>query len=213
MENILEIITKNVIEKLKESEKYQVPIGVSNRHVHLCEKDLNILFGDGYKLTKKSQLKQPGQFAANEVVTIRGKKGQFEKVRILGPVRTKTQVEISITDSFKLGVKSMVKQSGHLNNTPGIKIIGPKGEIDIPQGTIVALRHIHLTPAMARKLKLMDNDTIEVQTLGERKGMMGNVLVRVSEKSSTEMHIDVDEANAFELKNNDIAIIKKKQVI
>lgn len=213
MENILEIITKNVIEKLKESEKYQVPIGVSNRHVHLCEKDLNILFGDGYKLTKKSQLKQPGQFAANEVVTIRGKKGQFEKVRILGPVRTKTQVEISITDSFKLGVKSMVKQSGHLNNTPGIKIIGPKGEVDIPQGTIVALRHIHLTPAMARNLKLKDNDAIEVQTLGERKGIMGNVLVRVSEKSSTEMHIDVDEANAFELKNNDIAIIKKKQVI
>lgn len=213
MENILEIITKNVIEKLKESEKYQVPIGVSNRHVHLCEEDLNILFGDGYKLTKKSQLKQPGQFAANEVVTIRGKKGQFEKVRILGPVRTKTQVEISITDSFKLGVKSMVKQSGHLNNTPGIKIIGPKGEVDIPQGTIVALRHIHLTPIMARNLKLKDNDAIEVQTLGERKGIMGNVLVRVSEKSSTEMHIDVDEANAFELKNNDIAIIKKKQVI
>ncbi|WP_163469045.1 phosphate propanoyltransferase [Fusobacterium sp. IOR10] len=213
MENILEIITKNVIEKLKESEKYQVPIGVSNRHVHLCEKDLNILFGDGYKLTKKSQLKQPGQFAANEVVTIRGKKGQFEKVRILGPVRTKTQVEISITDSFKLGVKSMVKQSGHLNNTPGIKIIGPKGEVDIPQGTIVALRHIHLTPTMARNLKLKDNDAIGVQTLGERKGIMGNVLVRVSEKSSTEMHIDVDEANAFELKNNDIAIIKKKQVI
>lgn len=213
MENILEIITKNVMEKLQEYEKYKISIGVSNRHVHLSKKDLNILFGEGYELTKKSDLKQPGQFASNEMVTIRGSKGQFDKVRILGPVREKTQVEISITDSFKLGIKPVVKESGYLKNTPGLKIVGPKGEINISEGTIVALRHIHLNQNAARRLNLKDKDIVQVQILGERKGIMGNVLVRVSEKYSPEMHIDVDEANAFELKNNDIVIIKNKQVV
>lgn len=213
MENILEIITKNVIEKLQKYEKYKISIGVSNRHVHLSKENLNILFGEGYELTKKSDLKQPGQFASNEMVTIRGSKGQFDKVRILGPVREKTQVEISITDSFKLGIKPVVKESGYLKNTPGLKIVGPKGEINISEGTIVALRHIHLNQNEARRLNLKDKDIVQVQILGERKGIMGNVLVRVSEKYSPEMHIDVDEANAFELKNNDIVIIKNKQVV
>lgn len=213
MENILEIITKNVIEKLQKYEKYKISIGVSNRHVHLSKKDLNILFGEGYELTKKSDLKQQGQFASNEMVTIRGSKGQFDKVRILGPVREKTQVEISITDSFKLGIKPVVKESGYLKNTPGLKIVGPKGERNISEGTIVALRHIHLNQNAARRLNLKDKDIVQVQILGERKGIMGNVLVRVSEKYSPEMHIDADEANAFELKNNDIVIIKNKQVV
>jgi putative phosphotransacetylase len=209
-EEVVKLVTKIVMDKIRDLENYKIPIGVSNRHVHVNKEDLEILFGEGYNLTKKSELKQPGQFAANETVTIRGPKGEFEKVRILGPVRDKSQVEISLTDSFRLGVKAPIKESGELNNTPGLEIIGPCGNVKIPQGTIVALRHIHMTPEYAEKMGVKDKEIVEVETLSERRGILGNVLIRVSNKSAFEMHIDLDEANACSLKNNDFVILHKK---
>lgn len=208
-EQLVKQITQMTIERLKERESNKIPVGVSNRHVHLSREDLDILFGNGYELTKKSTLKQPGQFAANETVTIRGPKGEFENVRILGPIRPKSQVEISITDSFRLGIKAPIKESGKLDSTPGIEIIGPKGSIKLPQGTIVALRHIHMLPEQAKRFGLKDKDIVSVEACGERRGILGNILVRVTDTSYLEMHIDVDEANACGLKNDDYVIVHK----
>lgn len=208
-EEVVKIITKLVMDKIKDLEAYKIPIGISNRHIHLSEKDLNTLFGAGYVLTKKVDLKQPGQFAAKENVTIRGPKGEFENVRILGPVRQQSQIEVSLTDSFRLGIRPPIKESGQLDDTPGLEIIGPKGTVRISKGTIIALRHIHMPPYYAEKLGVKDNDIVEVLTFGERKGVLGNVLIRVSDKYSLEMHIDVDEANACALKNNDFVILNK----
>ncbi|MBE6089439.1 MAG: phosphate propanoyltransferase [Clostridium beijerinckii] len=209
-EDVVKLITKIVVDKIKALENYKIPIGVSNRHVHLSQKDLDILYGLGYSLTKKIDLKQPGQFAANETVTIRGPKGEFENVRILGPIRSESQVEVSMTDSFRLGVKPPIKESGQLENTPGLEIIGPKGSVKIPNGTIIALRHIHMTPEYAEKMGVKDKEIVEVETMGERYGILGNVLIRVSDKSSLEMHVDVDEANACALKNDDFVILHRK---
>lgn len=209
-EEIVKLVTKIVIEKMKDLENYKIPIGVSNRHVHVSKEDLEKLFGKGYELTKKVDLKQPGQFAANETVTIRGPKGEFQNVRILGPVRDKSQVEISLTDNFRLGVKAPIKESGDHENTPGLEIEGPCGSVKIPKGTIVALRHIHMTPKWAEKMGVKDKEIVEVETVGERRGVLGNVLIRVSDKSDIEMHIDLDEANACCLKNNDFVILCKK---
>lgn len=208
-EEIVKLVTKIVIDKLKDLENYKIPIGVSNRHVHISQEDLEKLFGNGYILTKKSDLKQPGQFAANETVTIRGPKGEFEKVRILGPVREESQVEISLTDSFRLGVKALIKESGDLDDTPGLEIVGPCASVKIPQGTIAALRHIHMTPEWAEKLGVKDKEIVDVETIGDRRGLLGDVLIRVSNKYVLEMHIDLDEANACCLKNNDFVILHK----
>ncbi|MGG7098264.1 phosphate propanoyltransferase [Clostridium sardiniense] len=208
-EETIKLVTKLVMDKLSDLEKYKIPVGVSNRHVHVSQADLEVLFGKGYVLTKKSDLKQPGQFAANETVTIRGQKGEFKKVRILGPIRERSQVEISLTDSFRLGIKAPIKESGHLENTPGVELIGPNGSVKIEQGTIVALRHIHMPPEYAEKIGVKDKEIVEVETLGEREGILGNVLVRISDKFSLEMHIDIDEANACALKNNDFVILRK----
>lgn len=208
-EKFVKLITQIVVDKMKDIESYKIPIGVSNRHIHVSQKDLDKLFGEGYNLTKKGDLKQPGQFAANETVTIRGPKGEFENVRILGPIRDESQVEISMTDSFRLGVRPPIKESGQLENTPGLEIIGPKGSVQIPQGTIIALRHIHMTPEQAIKIGVKDKDVVEVETFGQRQGVLGNVLIRVSDKYSLEMHVDVDEANACSLKNNDFVILRK----
>lgn len=208
-EEIAKLITKMVISKMKDLEIYKIPIGVSNRHVHVSQDNLDKLFGKGYILTKKCDLKQPGQFAANETITLKGAKGELENVRILGPVRNESQVEISITDSFVVGIKPPIRESGNLDNTPGIEMIGPKGSVKISRGTIVALRHIHMTPDYAKKVGLKDKDIVEVETFGDRQVILGNVIIRVSEKFSLEMHIDIDEANACALKNNDYVIIRK----
>ena len=212
-EEFITLVCKRVQEKLDQIENYKIPIGVSNRHVHLCKKDLETLFGEGYELTKRSDLKQPGQFASNELVTIRGSKGEFENVRILGPIRNKTQVEISLTDSFRLGVKAPIKESGKLEGTPGLEIIGPKGKINVDEGTIVALRHIHMTPKDARLMNVKDGDFVDVEIFGQRRAIMSKVLVRVSDSYRLEMHLDTDEANSVSIKNGDFAILKNKNSI
>lgn len=207
-EELLKLITQRVMEKAKKYETYKIPVGVSNRHVHVTQEDLEILYGKGYNLTKKSDLKQPGQFASNETVTIRGPKGEFNKVRILGPVRNQSQIEISKTDSFRLGVRPPIRESGQLAGTPGLEMIGPKGTVVLPQGAIIALRHIHMTPQQAEEMGVWDKDIVEVETFGERHGVFGDVLVRVSDQFSLEMHVDVDEANACSLSNNDYVLIR-----
>lgn len=203
MEKIRDIIT----EVLEEIISDDVVIGVSNRHVHLSQADLEVLFGKDYVLTKMKDMKQPGQFATNEKVDIVGPKGKFSGVRIIGPVRKETQVEVSITDSFKLGVKPPIRQSGDLQGTPGIKVVGPKGEVDIPRGVIVAARHIHMPQYIADIKGYKDGQIVKVETYGERKITMHNVVLRVSDKMAKEMHIDVDEANAAGLKNDDLVKI------
>ena len=153
---------------------------------------------------------QPGQFATNEKVDIIGPKGKFTGVRIIGPVRKETQVEISITDSFKLGLTPPIRQSGDLEGTPGIKIVGPMGEIEISKGVIVAGRHIHMPKYIADIRGYKDGEIVKVETYGERKIIMCNVVLRVSDKMAKEMHIDVDEANAAALKNDDyVKIIRE----
>ncbi len=208
-DELIQSIVQSVMKQLNDFDQLKIPIGVSNRHVHLSRKDMDALFGEGSELTKKADLGQPGQFAANETVTVRGPKGEFKKVRVLGPLRAESQVEISLTDGFAIGVKAPIKESGKLDNTPGVTLVGPKGSVDLPKGTIVALRHIHMDPATAEKLGLHDKDVVEVETFGERAGVLGNVLVRVSDKYALEMHVDIDEANACSLRNKDYVVIKK----
>lgn len=206
-----QLVAKKVEFKIANLARYMVPVGVSNRHVHVTQETLEILFGEGAKLTKKSDVKQPGQFAANECVTIVGPKGEFSKVRILGPVRPYNQVEISKTDCFKLGVKPDVKMSGDLNGTPGITIVGPAGQVELNEGCIVALRHIHMLPEQAKALDLHDGEIVDVETFGSRSGIFGNVVMRVTNASALEMHIDTDEANALGIKNNDMVLIRKRK--
>lgn len=201
------ILTEKILESVQHYENFRIPIGVSNRHVHVSRADLDRLYGKDYALTHKSELGQPGQFAANETVTLQGPKGTFEHVRILGPVRSQSQVEISKTDSFRLGVKAPITLSGHLQGTPGITLIGPRGTVDLPCGVIIAKRHIHMTPAQAAARHLKDGQIVDVETLGERRGILGDVIIRVSDTAGLEMHIDVDEANACSLSNHDYVMI------
>ncbi|HEY8343716.1 MAG TPA: phosphate propanoyltransferase [Bacillota bacterium] len=185
----------------------KVPVGISNRHVHLSQEDLELLFGPGYQLTFKKDLSQPGQFAAEETVDLIGPKGSIKKVRILGPVRLQTQVEVSITDCFALGVKPPVRDSGDLAGTPGLTIEGPKGKIDLQEGVIIAQRHLHLHTTEAEELGLKDKDYISVKTEGPRSVVFENVLVRVGPKYAKDLHVDTDEANAAALKNGDLVTI------
>jgi putative phosphotransacetylase len=180
-----------------------IPIGVSNRHIHLSREHLTQLFGEGVELTVLKELSQPGQFAANETVTVEGPKGKIENVRILGPARSMTQLEISKTDSFKLGVNPAVRLSGDIEGTPGIAIHGPKGTITVDKGVIIAKRHIHMTPDDAEKFGVKDGQVVKVKTSGERALMFDEVVVRVNENFALDMHIDTDEANAAGLKTGD----------
>jgi len=206
-QDMVTVLTKKILESVQYYENFSIPIGVSNRHIHVNRADLDILYGKGYALTHKSELGQPGQFAANETVTLQGPKGKFNHVRILGPVRKQSQVEISKTDSFRLGIKAPITLSGHLQGTPGITLIGPKGTVELPCGVIIAARHIHMTPAQAQARHLVDGQIVSVKTFGERQGVLGDVIIRVSDTAGLEMHIDVDEANACSLSNHDYVMI------
>lgn len=209
-EELVALVTRLVVEELQKAQ-WSVPIGVSNRHVHLCRADMDALFGPGSELTYKKKLGQPGQFAAEETVTVKGPKGALSRVRVLGPLREATQVEISVADGFTLGVNPPVRESGKVENTPGVELIGAKGSVKLEQGVIAALRHIHMTPPMAERMGLRDNDRVHVE-LGDaiRGAIFKNVLVRVSDHYAPEMHVDLDEANAVGVKNGDMARIIKE---
>lgn len=184
----------------------KVNIGVSARHVHLCKEDLNELFGKDYNLTIKSDLSQKGQYACNEQVILKGPKGYIERVRILGPLRDKTQVEISRTDSFKLGINPLVRNSGDLKDACEITIIGPKGQI-VRNAAIIAARHIHATKEDAIKYGFLNKEYISIKIDNEKGGILDNVYVRLNDDFTFEVHLDTDDANAFLINNKDEAKI------
>lgn len=199
-DELVKVITKIVREQVSFSDKLLVPVGVSGRHIHLSRQHLNILFGEGYELKKKKDL-MGGQFAAEECVTILGAKlNDLENVRILGPIRKYSQVEISKTDSIKLGAKAPVRESGDIKGSARITIVGPEGVLILEEGCIIAKRHIHMSEDVALKFNLKNSDVVNVKIPGERGGILGNVLIRVDNSYSLEMHIDTDEANALEIK-------------
>ena len=173
-----------------------VPVASSARHIHLCRADVEKLFGKGYQLQKFRDLSQPGQFACKEQLTVVGPKGQLQKVRVLGPERKATQVEIAFTDSFALGIRPPVRMSGKTAGTPGCKLIGPAGEAEISEGVIVAARHLHLSAAQAAMFGLKDGQSVSLRSEGERAVVFENVIVRAGNGHDMEVHIDTDEANS-----------------
>ena len=203
MDNIeIEKITRIILDSLSKKESgtgYMVPIGVSARHIHLTQADVETLFGKGYQLTKKKEL-MGGQFASNELVTIVGLKLRaIENVRILGPVRKASQVEISATDAIKLGIKAPIRESGKIEGSAPIAIVGPCGVIYLKEGCIIASRHIHMSPADAQKAGVKNGDIVSVKVENERATTFNNVLIRVDPTFTLEMHIDTDEANAAKI--------------
>lgn len=180
-----------------------ITVGVSNRHVHVSQADLEALFGPGYRLQEMRPLSQPGQFAAEEVVTLVGPKGSLDKVRILGPVRPESQVEIAQTDAYRLGVKAPVRDSGDLVGTPGLRLVGPAGEVTLARGVILACRHIHMTPADARAFGVQDQDRVSIRVSGDRPTTFEGVLIRVSPSYALELHLDTDEANTALLRTGE----------
>ena len=204
----VELITKLVLEavekqKSSSGEGYLVPIGVSSRHIHLTQEHVETLFGEGYQLTKKKEL-MGGQFASNERVTIVGLKLRaIENVRVLGPVRKQTQVEISATDAISLGVNAPIRESGNVAGSAPIAVIGPKGAIYLNEGCIVAKRHIHMAPNDAMAAGVHDGDIVSVKADNERGTVFNNVQIRVDDSFTLEMHIDTDEANAAKIKTGD----------
>lgn len=176
--------------------KKEVLVEISARHIHVSRKDLDILFGEGYELTNKKDLSQPGQFACEEKVTIVGAKGSI-KASILGPVRPDTQVELSLTDARAIGVTAPIRESGDIKGTGACKIIGPAGEIDITEGVIAAKRHIHMTVADGERYGIKDKQIVSVKIpTADRALVFGDVVARVSDSYALAMHIDTDEANA-----------------
>lgn len=173
-----------------------VPIAISARHVHLSEEHVEQLFGKGYQLTKRADLSQPGQFAAEETVHVAGPKGSFARVRVLGPARKLTQVEVSQTDTITLGVSAPVRESGDIQGSAPITLIGPKGSVRLAEGLIVAQAHIHMSPQDALRYQVKDQEFVEVLIHSERPLRLQRVKIRVSERYRLEMHIDTDEANA-----------------
>jgi putative phosphotransacetylase len=187
--------------------KLEVPIAVSNRHIHLSKEHVERLFGRNYQLNKWKDLSQPGQFASKETVTLIGPKGKLEKVRVLGPARGDTQIEISLFDGYTLGITPPIRDSGDIDGTPSVIIQGPKGQLKVDQGLICAARHIHMNPDDATQFQVTNGQRVQVKVTGQRGVIFDNVLIRVSPKYKLEMHIDVDEANAAQIKNGQLGVL------
>lgn len=209
----VEMITQMVLQTIRgmeeESGGFQVPVGVSARHIHLTQEHVEILFGAGYHLTRKKDL-MGGQYACNETVTIVGLKLRaIENVRVLGPVRKASQLEISATDAMKLGVAAPIRESGNVAGSAPIAVVGPKGVIYLEEGCIVAMRHIHMSPADAKAAGVSDGDIVSVKVDNERGTVFNQVKIRVDQSFTLEMHIDTDEANASKIKTGDKVTIVK----
>lgn len=200
-EKALELLLEAVKKASGSSENHErnIPVGISNRHIHLSQSDLEKLFGLGYELTPMKDLSQPGQFACKETLTLVGPKGAIEKVRILGPVRKETQVEILLGDCFKLGVQGAVRMSGELDGTPGATLVGPKGSVELTKGVIAAQRHIHMSLEDAQYFGVHDKQVVRIQVDGLRGGILDNVAIRANNQSALECHIDIEEANALQI--------------
>ncbi len=194
-----------------EKSGYEIPVGISNRHIHLTREHLEILFGKGYELTHLKDLSQPGQYACKETLTIVGPSMRsIEGVRVLGPLRKASQVEISVTDSYVLKVKPPVRESGSLSGSAPITIIGPRGIVQLNEGCIIANRHIHMSPADAARFGVRDGDYINVDAMsGTKRTRWFDVQVRVHEQFRLEMHVDTDDANAVGFKNGSTVTVAK----
>ena len=189
----------------------EVPIGVSNRHIHLSHEDVETLFGAGYTLTPCKELSQPGQYACKETLTILGPSLRpIENVRVLGPERKRSQVEISCTDSYTLKVKPPVRESGKLDGSAPITVVGPKGVVTLSEGCIIANRHIHMSPSDGERFGVRDGDTVTVDAVGKRRTRFYDVQVRVHKDFRLEMHIDTDDANAVGLGNGSVVTVVKE---
>ncbi len=189
----------------------KVKLGVSNRHIHLSQQDMETLFGAGYQLHKVKELGQPGEFASDEKIDLVTEKATMKGIRVIGPVRKQTQVELAVTDARVLGLNPPVRESGDLNDSSGAKIVGPKGEIVLKEGIIIAARHLHLDLETAGKYGLKDQDIVKISIPGERAMTFDNVLVRAKATYAPEFHIDTDEANACMAQNDqevEIIILK-----
>jgi acetate kinase len=186
----------NITSIIRSQKNVPVPIEVSAHHIHLCQQHVEALFGAGHQLTSRAELSQPGQYACEECVALIGPKGRVERVRVLGPVRPQTQIEISMTEQFQLGIHPPIRESGDLEDTPGVAIEGPHGTVAASKGVICALRHIHLSPEDALRFGLRDKYKVRVRVEGDRELVFGDVLVRVHPSYRLAMHLDTDEANA-----------------
>lgn len=207
----VEAITKIVLEVLEQQDTvsggFLVPVGVSARHIHLTQEHVESLFGSGYQLTKKKEL-MGGQYAAGETVTIVGLKLRaIENVRVLGPVRSRSQVEVSATDALRLGIKAPIRESGNISGSAPIAVVGPKGAVYLSEGCIIAKRHIHMPPQDARAAGVADGQEVAVRAENERGTMFHHVQIRVDDSFTLEMHIDTDEANAAGIATGDTMTI------
>ena len=197
------LVRSAVLCGLANQKKYYIPAAVSNRHVHLSREHIDILFGKDYELCRQKNLSQPGQFACNEILQMKGTKGSINNLRVLGPARGDTQIEISLTDSFGLGITPVFRLSGDIAGTPGCLLIGPKGEVNLQKGVIISLRHLHISAPQAAVYCLKTGDIINLKKTGERGIVLNQVHVRSGEGHELELHIDTDEANAANIRNGD----------
>ncbi len=209
---ISEMVRKVIAElNTAQNTKNEIPVGISNRHIHLCREHLEILFGKGYELTPLKDLSQPGQYACKETLTLIGPSMRsIEGVRVLGPLRKSSQVEISATDSFQLKVKPPVRESGKIEGSAPVTIVGPKGVVSLAEGCIIANRHVHMSPEDGAAFGVKDGDYIDVDvTSGTRKTRWFDVQIRVSPDYRLEMHVDTDDANSAGLKNGSTVTVVK----
>lgn len=189
-----------------ERAKTPIPVGVSNRHFHATREHWELLFGKGTEPKKFRQLLQPGFWAAEELIDVEGPRGRIRKIRLVGPYRPQTQVEVSRSDAAALGIDAPVRGSGKLEGAAPVRLIGPRGSVEVADALIIAQRHLHLAPADAERLKLRQGDTVRIRAGagGPRELVFESVLARVSDKFALEFHVDTDEANAAWLKNGDL---------
>ncbi len=209
-EQLTAIVAEAVRAELQKCSR-QVPVGISVRHIHLSRADVDRLFGRNYQLTPKKQLSQPGQYACEECLDVIGPKGELNKVRILGPERKATQIELAQTDCRNIGITAPVRSSGNTAGTPGITLRGPLGEITVPEGVIIADRHLHMSEGEAAAFGLKDGDHVRIQVDGVKPGVLGSVLVRAGNGHSLDLHIDTDDGNAFLLRQGQLVTVLGKE--
>lgn len=203
-EQLIQSIAQLVMEQLQEiglapsgEPSTHIPVGVSARHLHLTQAHMEVLFGKGYALTKHKDISQPGQYAAKETVTLVGPRNAIQKVRVLGPCRSYTQVELAPSDARTLGINPPIRESGDLAGTPGIRLIGPAGSLQLEQGCIIAERHIHMTPRDAAAYGVQHGQRLSIKVEGARGGTMEQVAIKVHDNYTLDLHIDTDDSNAY----------------
>ena len=202
----MSLVTKAVRAQLRLQSR-QVPVGISMRHIHLSRREVDALFGRTYQLTPLRPLSQPGQFACQECLDVIGPKGVLHRVRILGPERPEAQVELAQTDCRTIGVQAPVRPSGRVEGTPGVLLQGPRGVLSLSQGVIIADRHLHMSTAQAQAFGLSDGDVVRVEVGGGKPGVLDGVLVRAGGKYELDLHLDTDDANAFQLKQGQLVTV------